>query len=207
MGRKEFKGTEDNGLKLDPDNLRGRQSVRATFRLPVQVIELLSVAAAQLGVQQKSLFDQLMEERTVLRQIAGRVMEKESPGKQRLQKTMVLSRNTLELLNEMAKKHGVARDILVEASIRRLAPVMSSEQKKQEIRKQLLESLTAFRAGGERLMKRTESLLGREDPVYEEIRRMVEGCSLAVDQVGAFVEKGKCLERITGNDPGERRGP
>ena len=194
----EFKGTEDKGLKLNPDDLRGRQSVRATFRLPLQVIELLSIAASQLGLQQKSLFDQLLEERDVLRMIAVRGQAKEVPGKDRLQKTMVLSRHTLELLNEMAKKHGVARDILVEASIRRLVPVISSEQKKQEIRKQLLKSLIAFRADGERLMKRTEGLLGSEDPVYEEIRRMVDGCSLAVDQVGAFVEKGKCLERITG---------
>lgn len=207
MGRKELKRTEDNGPGLNPDDLRGRQSVRATFRLPVQVIELLTVAAAQLGVQQKSLFDQLMEERTVLGQIAGRVREKDSPGKQRLQKTMVLSRNTLELLNEMAKKHGVARDILVEASIRRLGPVMSTERKKHEIRKHLLESLIAYRDKGRALMEKTEGLLGRDDPVYGEMSRMMENCSLAVEQVGDFVERGKCLDRIVKNHTHRPQAP
>ncbi len=204
MARKENEPEErkDEGLKLNPGELRGRQSVRATFRLPVQVIELLSVAAAQLGVQQKSLFDQLVEDRAVLMRIAGGRRDAGPPGKHRHQKTMVLSRNSLEVLNEIARKHRVARDLLVEASIRRLMPVMSAEQKKQEIRKQLLGSLTSYRNRGRALMEKTETLLGRDDPVYGEVLRMVECCSGAVEQVNDFVEKGKCLERIAAGDSG-----
>ena len=46
-------GKEEEVLNgLSADRLRGRQSVRATFRLPTEVIELLSMAASQLGVKQ-----------------------------------------------------------------------------------------------------------------------------------------------------------
>jgi len=46
---------------LNADALRGRQSVRATFRLPTEMVSLLSIAASHLGLKQKSLFDQLVE--------------------------------------------------------------------------------------------------------------------------------------------------
>jgi hypothetical protein len=123
---------------------------------------------------------------------------------------MVLSRRSLEALNAAAEKHQVARDVLVESAIRKLWPVMTAEQKKQATRTHLLESMIAHRDSGKRLLDKTENLLGREDPVYSEINRMIEGCSLAVEAVSAFVEKGKCLDRLTGQgapDPRKRGGP
>jgi endonuclease/exonuclease/phosphatase family metal-dependent hydrolase len=41
-------------------DLRGRQSVRATFKLSVRAIDALSIVAAHLGIKQKSLFDHLI---------------------------------------------------------------------------------------------------------------------------------------------------
>ena len=55
-----------NKFRLTVDDLKGKQSVRATFRLPQQVIELLTLIAGQLGIKQKSLFDQLIEDSAVL---------------------------------------------------------------------------------------------------------------------------------------------
>ena len=37
--------------------LRGRQSVRATFRLSEACIDAISILSAQLGIKQKSIFD------------------------------------------------------------------------------------------------------------------------------------------------------
>ena len=48
-------------LKLSAKQLRGKQSVRATFRLSDQMIDLLKVAANHLEVQQKSLIDELVQ--------------------------------------------------------------------------------------------------------------------------------------------------
>ena len=42
--------------------LRGRQSVRATFRLSEACIDAISILSAQLGIKQKSVFDHLMED-------------------------------------------------------------------------------------------------------------------------------------------------
>ena len=38
-------------------DLRGRQSVRATFRLSEACIDAISILSAQLGIKQKSVFD------------------------------------------------------------------------------------------------------------------------------------------------------
>ena len=38
-------------------DLRGRQSVRATFRLSEDCIDAISILSAQLGIKQKSVFD------------------------------------------------------------------------------------------------------------------------------------------------------
>ena len=47
-------------------DLRGRQSVRATFRLSEACIDAISILSAQLGIKQKSIFDHLMEISQVL---------------------------------------------------------------------------------------------------------------------------------------------
>jgi len=44
-----------------PEGLRGRQSVRATFKLSAKAIEAMSIVAVHLGIKQKSLFDHLKE--------------------------------------------------------------------------------------------------------------------------------------------------
>jgi len=53
-------------IDLTVGDLKKKQSVRATFKLPQQSIALLSMVARQLGVKQKSLFDQLLDEQVAL---------------------------------------------------------------------------------------------------------------------------------------------
>ena len=54
-------------------DLRGRQSVRATFKLSPGAIEALSVVAAHLGIKQKSIFDHLIEDAQSLMLIADKI--------------------------------------------------------------------------------------------------------------------------------------
>ncbi|RPI51694.1 MAG: hypothetical protein EHM49_06780, partial [Deltaproteobacteria bacterium] len=56
---------QSSGLTITAMGLRGKQSVRATFRLPDHIIKLLGMVASQLGLKQKSLFDQLVEDKEV----------------------------------------------------------------------------------------------------------------------------------------------
>jgi len=59
------KNEDENGIEglLLPEptsaELRGRQSVRATFRLSERAIDALSIVSVHLGIKQKSLFDHL----------------------------------------------------------------------------------------------------------------------------------------------------
>ena len=72
----------DSGAAAENDNptigdtfndLRGRQSVRATFKLSAICIDAISIVAGQLGIKQKSLFDHLFQDAASLRDIARKL--------------------------------------------------------------------------------------------------------------------------------------
>jgi len=159
------RGKMDEALGgLSADRLRGRQSVRATFRLPAEVIGLLSMAASQLGLKQKSLFDQLVEDREVLAQLAQMADRHLPRDEQRQQKTYVVSRDALLALEYVAKSTGLPRDLLVELCIQRLVPVLDSEQEKQRNRAAILKELAVLCQQAEALFQRTTEHLGEADP-------------------------------------------
>lgn len=151
-----------NGLSAD--RLRGRQSVRATFRLPTEMIDLLSMAASQLGLKQKSLFSQLMEDREVLARLAQVAGQYQPRSEQRQQKTYVISRDALLALEHVAKSTGLPRDLLVELCIQRLVPVLDSEQEKQRDRAVILDKLAVLCQQAESLFQQTAERLGEDDP-------------------------------------------
>ena len=184
------------GPSLDANTLRGRQSVRATFRLPPPIIELLSIAANQLGIKQKSLFDQLVEDREVLEQVAaGAAGWRRPAADQRQQKTFVVSRDALISLEFVAKAHGIPRDLLVEISINRLLPVISSEQEKQAKRKVILAELEEFLQLGEAVLARAGEMLGADDPAFRQLSLALGQGGRAVEELRGRVEKGRAMER------------
>ncbi|WP_448871941.1 hypothetical protein [Desulfobulbus propionicus] len=197
MKKDDRTGGQDEELlmELSADILRGRQSVRATFRLPSQVISLLSVAASQLGLKQKSLFDQLVEDREVLEQLAQMAGQYQSMDSQRQQKTYVVSRNALLSLEHVAKRCGLPRDLLVELSIRRLVPVLSSEQEKQRKRRGIMRELEAFCQHGVHLWQEAAKLLGKDDPAVQLLSGLQVQCQRTVNEMGRLVEQGKELEQ------------
>ncbi|MCB2183042.1 MAG: hypothetical protein KQH63_13490 [Desulfobulbaceae bacterium] len=193
MNRKRQR-TEPQELKLTVGELKGKQSVRATFKLPRHVIQLLSVLAGQLGIKQKSLFDQLIEDASVLGQVAEEARNYSPGGKDRCQKTFVISRNSLMSLDNIAKQRKISRDVLVEVSIRRLLPVIDSELKKHEGRKIVLNEMKSYLEQGQKLLARAGELLGREDRVYEMIQHQVSLSKKNFSEVNSIVEKGKPME-------------
>lgn len=170
-----------NGLSAD--RLRGRQSVRATFRLPAEVIGLLSMAASQLGLKQKSLFDQLVEDREVLAQLA-QVADRHQPrGQQRQQKTYVVSRNALLALEYVAKSTGLPRDLLVELCIQRLVPVLDSEQEKQRSRAVILDELAVLCQHAQVLGQQAAQRLGEDDPAFHLLDGLHAQCSRVFNEL------------------------
>ena len=177
-------------------NLKGKQSVRATFKLSPKAIETISVVAVQLGIKQKSLFDHLMEDIKTLEAIANNIRPRQFKKIDRIQKTYVLSRKTLTSLERACQTFDASRDALVEYSIQRLLPIIAQERKRHEHRKAVLAALEAHMAQGEVLLAEADNLLGAEDPIVQKVEAAVSACRQALSNGREFVEKGKSIEKF-----------
>ena len=147
-------------------DLRGKQSVRSTFRLSQSAINMLSIVSTHLGIKQKSLFDHLMEDMDSLSQIAQEILPEYPEPSLKIQKTYVLSRKTVISLDSVCKNYKTPRDALVEYSIHRLLPVIEKEKEKHK-----------------------EAILAALEPLYEEIKingvygeRMIINSAFLVDK-------------------------
>jgi len=195
---------EDNGNKdwTDVDgfpqpssqDLRGRQSVRATFKLSARAIEAMSIVAVHLGIKQKSLFDHLIEDAQSLSQIAREIESKKFRTLSRIQKTFVISRRTLSSLDEISKQFQAPRDALVEYSIQRLLPVIDQERERHQRRKKILSDMDEHLANGLKILRKSKSLLGEDDPVFIRLAAAIKAMANAQSNVNAFVEKGDIIE-------------
>ena len=177
-------------------DLRGRQSVRATFKLSAQAIDILSIVSVHLGIKQKSIFDHLMEDDQSLTVIAQEIDPKRFNDLERVQKTFVISRKTLLALEEAAKQFRIARDALVELSIQRLLPIIYREQEKHKNRKKILNKISCFLDQGAALLEEFEADLGIDDPVSAEFKRAIDVLTDARTHIGAFVVKGQLIEHF-----------
>ncbi|MDK9706672.1 MAG: hypothetical protein OEL83_06435 [Desulforhopalus sp.] len=176
-------------------DLRGRQSVRTTFKLSERSIDALSILAGQLGIKQKSLFDHLIEDTQALHTIAS---EFASVGRavQRVPKTYVVSRKTLENLEKVSEQYNTPRDALVEYSIERILPLLIREKEKHGKRKMLMEELREYQSRGAELLVKAEAALGEDDPVYLEILNMVRSVNTCYRELEQCVAKGNKIENF-----------
>ncbi|MBT8361977.1 MAG: hypothetical protein HKP41_06145 [Desulfobacterales bacterium] len=177
-------------------DLRGRQSVRTTFKLSPRYIDALSLLAGQLGIKQKSLFDHLIDDTQSLRAIAEELQVRGTLRENRIAKTFVISRRSLESLEQVSKRFETPRDALVEFSIERILPLINEEKRKHENRKILSDSLEKFMHQGRELLQEADQLLDREDPVFEKILNMVGAVKSGCDEIDEVIEKGKRLEEF-----------
>lgn len=194
---------EQKHLKLEQtivapslSELRGRQSVRATFKLSGKAIEAISIAAAHMGIKQKSLFDHLIDDVELLAVVAREIESKRFLGLERVQKTFVLSRRTLCSLEEVSKDFNTPRDALVEYSIARLLPVIEEERKKHEKRKKMMVEIGKYLEQGEEISEKVEKALGEEDLLSEKLKGAVSNLRGACETMASFVERGKVIENF-----------
>lgn len=177
-------------------DLRGKQSVRATFKLSEQAIGALNVVSVHLGIKQKSLFDHLMEDIEALQAIARNIRSEGFQRSESVQKTYVLSRRTLSSLEAASKSFNAPRDALVEISIQRLLPIIVKEKEKHLKRKEVLADMAEYLENGLKLLEKTRERLGGDDPVYERMESAVSAAASAYEHVESFVQKGKVIERF-----------
>jgi len=176
-------------------DLRGRQSVRTTFRLTQRSIHALSILAGQLGIRQKSLFDYLIDDIQALRLIAGNVKRLEA-AEQRVAKTYVISRKALENLEKISTSCNTPRDALVEFSIERILPLIRREKEKHARRKQYLAEIDAYLRQGGEMLRRAEADLGQDDPVCRQMLAMLRAVDSSHAVIEGFVERGRKMENF-----------
>lgn len=185
---------------ITSSGLRGRQSVRATFKLSSGCIEAISIVAAQLGIKQKSLFDHLAQDSESLNSIAREVQNARVRAENRVQKTYVISRKSLSLLDEISRAFNAPRDALVEFSVRRLLPVIDNEQKKYERRKAAFSGIQQHFDQGRRLLVKMVDQLGEDDPVVDKLASVMETYAGATRAIGTFLERTQGIEDFDPED-------
>ncbi len=181
-------------------DLRGRQSVRATFKLSEGCIEAISIVAAHLGIKQKSLFDHLVEDARTLKSIAREFQNIRLTKQGRVQKTFVISRRSLLSLENVAKNFNAPRDALVELSVQRLLPIIAKEREKHQKRKKMLEDIARHLEDGERLLNKAEGIFGEEDMISRKLESVMALYENAYHHIASFIEKGKIIEEFQPED-------
>jgi len=177
-------------------DLRGKQSVRATFKLSQKAIDSIGLVAIHLGIKQKSLFDHIIEDVTALDQLARTIRIRQFKKISRKQKTFVLSRKTIDALSAISETSGMPRDALVEYSIKKLESVITAEKIRHKERKKLQRKMVAHFMEGEGLYKHAADILGVDDPFCRRFEKAVAMSRKTSLEVNQFLEKSKILEEF-----------
>ncbi|OGR46217.1 MAG: hypothetical protein A3J80_13375 [Desulfobacula sp. RIFOXYB2_FULL_45_6] len=175
-------------------NLRGKQSVRATFKISQKAIDAIGLVAVHMGIKQKSLFDHIIEDLEALNTLAQTIQIRKFKQIERKQKTYVLSRKTIEALEAISETYGMPRDALVEYSVQKLESIISSEKLKHEERKILQREITDHFNRGKLLYQKAVAALGKDDPFCRRFERALLACQKTEEDINDFIEKSKVLE-------------
>ncbi|MEH0022721.1 MAG: hypothetical protein V6Z89_23935 [Desulfobacter sp.] len=175
-------------------DLRGKQSVRATFKLSQKAIDAIGLVAIHMGIKQKSLFDHIIEDHSALDELARTIRVRQFKKIPRRQKTFVLSRKTIEALTTISETYNMPRDALVEYSVKKLESVIQSEKLRHEERKKLAREMTARFNQGTDLYRQATQILGADDPFCRRLEKVVVAMEKTRQDVDAFLEKSKVLE-------------
>jgi len=174
--------------------LRGKQSVRATFKLSQKAIDAIGLVAIHMGIKQKSLFDHIIEDLDALGSLAKTIRIRQFNKIPRRQKTFVLSRRTIDALGTISQAYGTPRDALVEYSIKKLESIIHAEKERHEERKILQKEVMDHFYQGRLLYKKAVAMLGKDDPFCRRIGKAIFACQKTEIELTDFIEKSKVLE-------------
>jgi len=170
-------------------DLKGRQSVRASFSLTEQCIDAISIVATQMRIKQKSIFENLSEDADGLKSIADEIRKAQTLPMGRIKKTFVISRKALEAINQAAESCSVSRDTIVELSIQRLLPIIDKERKKHALRKAFSERINAHFGEGKKLLDEISRELGKDDPIIGRFSTVMSSYASVKDSIGKFIDR------------------
>ena len=180
--------------KASASGLRGRQSIRVAFKLTPNCIAAINILGSHLRLKPKSLFDHMVQERQTLEAIAAQAPETQTEEEKRVAKTYVISRDAVLVLDAVARDLNIPRDILVETSVRHLMPLIQKEQARHSARKNLLAKMERHLQTGRKLRDEMRQDLGRNDPMSEKMKQVMETYERAFAGIAEFIKKGENIE-------------
>ncbi|MFW2365555.1 MAG: hypothetical protein ACN4GW_04015 [Desulforhopalus sp.] len=179
---------KDKSLQVDADELKRRQSVRTTFKLPEKTINLLKVSAKHLGIKQKTLLDQLIEDEKILNLLAEEAHSHNRKDEDCRPKTFVISKKALDLIDTVSNSYAVPRAFLVELSIERLSSYIEALSETHEIRRTLLKEIDKYQKFLEELLNKTKAKLEQEDPLRMKLERLTNTTQRSIGDIRKTVK-------------------
>jgi hypothetical protein len=137
-----------------------------------------------------------VEDQEILDRIADEGRRHSAGGDERVQKTYVISRNSLIALRNIARENKISRDLLVELSINRLRPVISAEQEKQEKWKVLLGRMEELLHHGQLTLVEAADMLAEEDQVFQKIDEVITSLQKGCEDIRQWIRKGSRMEEF-----------
>lgn len=187
MGNKKRKQTEVE-LQLDPEELKAKQSVRTTFRLAEKTINLLKVAAKHLGIKQKTLLDQLLEDEKALAILAEDATAQSRAEHRCRPKTLVLSKKALDQIETAASRHEIPRDVLIELSVDRLASYIDALAQTHAKRRALMAELEHCQEQITEVLDRAGMMLPEDDAFRDKLKTLSEKTRKQVEEMRKTVK-------------------
>lgn len=175
-------------LQVNPDELIAKQSVRTTFKLTEKTINLLKVAAKHLGIKQKTLLDQLLEDKKALDLLADDAKTYSRNENRCRSKTLVLSRKALDQIETVSSYREIPRDFLVELSVARLASYVTSLAKTHEKRELLMEELDQHNIQLHDLFNKAGKILKKDDAFWVRLKNLTDRTKKQVEEIRKTVK-------------------
>lgn len=176
--------------------LRGRQSMRATFKLSRDCIDAITIVATHLGIKQKSLFDHLIEDLGTLEPAAGGRHGTGLDQISRVPKTFVVSRNAMDVLNAISAKTGFLKEDLIELSVQRLLPLIAREQVIHEERKKMMDQISTHLKQGEQLHRQIRKVFDQDDIVFQRYTQIMDLYKSCVADIRKYINKTRRIEKF-----------
>jgi len=180
--------------KMTSSALKGKQSVRTSFKLPHACIQAINIVSTQLELKHRSLFGYLVEDTEALKAIAQDIGKNHNKQDEKSQKSYIISRETLNLIDDMCDDLNISRDTLIEHSVRRLLPIIEKEIENHRKRKNMLEMVNKHFKDGSSVLNKIKDRVGADDPIYRAFKSSVSTCKQVTSQIRNIVSKGKVLE-------------
>ena len=151
------------------------------------------MAAKHLGIKQKTLLVQLLEDEKALNLLADDAITHARDDNKCRPKTLVLSQKALDLMEEISYSYDIPRDFLIELSVARLTSYIDSLAETHAQRRALMEELDRHTTQVADLLNKAGTML-QEDDVFklklkilsESVQKQVEEIRKTVKDKGEF---------------------